>query len=97
MLDDDGDRRGSAEPDPRAGDGAVARRFIIGARTTTGAATINGGDRALVLRKERLEAQVDSLRRRKDTMAADAYTRELERLLVELARVNQSLRAGKSQ
>ncbi len=96
MLDDDGDRRGSAEPDPRAGDGAVARRFIIGARTATAAAAGNSADRTLVMRKEQLEAQVDSLRRRKETMAADAYERELERLLVDLARVNQTLRAGKS-
>lgn len=97
MLDDDGDRRGSAEPDPRAGDGAVARRFIIGARTATAVAAGNGADVALVKRKEQLESQVDSLRRRKETMTADAYERELERLLVDLARVNQSLRAGKSQ
>jgi len=96
MLDDDGDRRGSADPDPRTGDGAVARRFIIGARTATAVATGNDADRALVTRKERLEAQVDSLRRRKETMTADAYSRELERLLVDLARVNQTLRAAKS-
>lgn len=97
LLDDDGDRRGSAEPDPRAGDGAVARRFIIGAGTATVAAAGNDADRALVTRKERLEAQVDSLRRRKETMTADAYQRELERLLVDLARVNQTIRGGKSQ
>jgi hypothetical protein len=96
MLDDDGDRRGSAEPDPRAGDGAVARRFIIGARAETAAATGNGADVALVKRKEQLEAQVDSLRRRKETMKPEAYDRELERLLVDLARVNQTLRASRS-
>ena len=97
MLDDDGDRRGSTDPDPRAGDGAVARRFIISAQTGVAAATGNGGDRTLVMRKEQLEAQVDSLRRRKETMAVAAYESELERLLVELARVNQALRGGKSQ
>jgi len=96
MLDDDGDRRGSAEPDARAGDGAVARRFIVGARTGNAVAVGNGADRALVMRKEQLEAQVDSLRRRKETMTAEAYERELERLLVDLARVNQTLRATKS-
>ncbi len=97
ILDDDGDRSGSAEPDPRAGDGAVARRFIVGAATKTSsvaAGTPEGG--ALVSRKTQLEAQVDSLRRRKDTMAADAYERELERLLVDLARVSQAIREGKS-
>jgi hypothetical protein len=96
MLDDDGDRRGSAEPDPRAGDGAVARRFIVGERKAPAATAGNDADRALVIRKERLEAQVDSLRRRKETMTADAYERELERLLVDLARVSQTLRGGKS-
>lgn len=76
-------------------DEGVARRFIIGARTAT-VATSNDSNRALVMRKEQLEAQVDSLRRRKDTMTAEAYQSELERLLVELARVNQTLREGKS-
>ena len=76
-------------------DEGVARRFIIGARTAT-VATGSDSNRALVMRKEQLEAQVDSLRRRKDTMTAQAYQSELERLLVELARVNQTLREGKS-
>lgn len=97
MLDDDGDRRGSAEPDPRAGDGSLARRFIVGGATQTAAvAAGTAGGSELVARKTQLEAQVDSLRRRKETMAADAYQRELERLLVELAQVSQSIREGKS-
>jgi len=95
MLDDDGDRRGSAEADPRAGDGSLARRFIVGRSTTASSvATTAGG--ALVAKKTQLEAQVDSLRRRKETMATDAYERELERLLVELAQVSQAIREGRS-
>ena len=97
ILDDDGDRRGSDAPDARSGDGASARRFVFGARTGTAVAAGSGGDPTLVKRKEQLEAQVDALRRRKESMAADAYERELERLLLDLARVNQSLREGKSQ
>lgn len=96
MLDDDGDRRGSAEPNPQAGDGAVARRFIVGgARTARAAATANA-PAALVARKSELEAQVDSLRRRKDSMAAEAYQQQLEKLLVDLARVSQAIREGGS-
>ena len=97
MLDDDGDRRGSAEPDPRTGDGSLARRFIVAGATktsTVGAGT--PGANALTAKKAQLEAQVDSLRRRKETMATDAYERELERLLVELARVSQAIREGKT-
>jgi hypothetical protein len=97
MLDDDGDRRGSAEPDPRSGDGSLARRFIVGAERAAAAVAANApGASELVSKKARLEAQVDSLRRRKDSMAADAYERELERLLVELARVSQAIRQGGS-
>ena len=97
MLDDDGDRRGSLEPDPRAGDGSLARRVIVGRRANTaGAASGAAGASPLETRKAQLETQVDSLRRQKETMPADAYERELERLLVELARVSQAIREGKT-
>jgi len=96
ILDDDGDRSGSAEPDPRAGDGAAARRFIVGGATKSASIAAGAGAGTLVSRKTQLEAQVDSLRRRKETMTADAYERELERLLVELAQVSQTLRQGKA-
>ncbi len=97
MLDDDGDRRGSAEPDPRAGDGSLARRFVVGgtAKAASVAASTPAGSE-LAAKKARLEEQVDSLRRRKETMTTDAYERELERLLVELAQVSQAIREGKS-
>jgi hypothetical protein len=97
MLDDDGDRRGSPEPDPRSGDGSRARRFIVGgARSASPAVASTAGADTLVARRSALEAQVDSLRRRKATMAADAYERELERLLVDLARVSQAIRQGRA-
>lgn len=97
MLDDDGDRRGSAEPGPRAGDGSLARRFIVGGGPTGSAVASSApAGSPLATKKAQLEAQVDSLRRQKETMAADAYERELERLLIELARVSQAIREGKS-
>jgi hypothetical protein len=96
MLDDDGDRRGSAEPDYRAGDGAVARRFIVGGAPVATAAAASAASSELTARKTQLESQVDSLRRHKETMVAETYERELERLLVELARVSQAIREGKS-
>lgn len=96
MLDDDGDRRGAADPDPRAGDGSLARRFIVGGARTAVAASGGNAAPELVARKARLEAQIDSLRRRKASMAADAYERALEVLLVDLARVSQAIREGGS-
>jgi hypothetical protein len=97
MLDDDGDRRGSPDPDPRAGDGALARRFIVGgAGPTASVAASSPASSSLVARKTELETQIDSLRRRKESMAAEAYERELERLLLELARVSQAIRQAGS-
>ena len=97
LLDDDGDKRGSPEPDPRAGDGSLARRFIVGGERAAAAVAANGPAASeLVTRRTRLETQIDSLRRRKDSMAADAYERELERLLVELAQVSQAIREGRT-
>jgi hypothetical protein len=97
MLDDDGDRRGSAQPDPQSGDGSLARRFIVGSARVASSTTADANaSSTLVARKAELEAQVDSLRRRKDTMAAEAYERDLERLLLELARVSQAIRQAGS-
>ena len=76
-------------------DDAAARRFLVGGRASGGSTAT--GDGALAARKEQLETQVAVLRSRKESMNAAEYERELERLLVELARVNQSIREGRPQ
>jgi len=48
---------------------------------------------ALQKRRAELEAQIEDLKARKPTLAPDQFDSELERLLVELARVNQQIRA----
>jgi len=48
---------------------------------------------ALQKRRAELEAQIEDLKTRKPSMAADQYEVEMERLLVELARVMQQIRA----
>jgi hypothetical protein len=70
----------------------LAPRFFLAA----GAAARAGGNAelaALYARKDTLDDQVRTLRGRKDAMAADAYDRELERLLVALAEVSQEIRS----
>lgn len=77
-----------------AGDREVARSFGLGGRTAAAAATVASPEvRGLVAEREALEAQVQALTARKDAMEPDAYQRELERLLLELARKNQEIRA----
>jgi hypothetical protein len=72
--------------------GGMAPRFFL----SPGAAARAGGDprlTALHARKDTLDDQVRGLRSRKEGMTADAYDRELERLLVALAEVSQEIRA----
>ncbi|HVT39651.1 MAG TPA: hypothetical protein VHE78_11440 [Gemmatimonadaceae bacterium] len=93
QLDDDGDKQGSADPSGRAGDGVLARRFFLDAAKYS--AQLAGNDpRLAALYTERfaLEEQIDALKGRKATMAADAYDDELEKLLVALARKAREIR-----
>ena len=69
----------------------LSKRFFLSA----GAAVQAGGDprlTALYAQKDSLEQQVRALRGRKEGMAADAYERDLERLLVALAEKTQEIR-----
>jgi hypothetical protein len=92
LLDDNGDRSGSAEPGARGGDGGVARAFFL---TGAVASATSSDPRAAALRKEKeqLESKIEALKARKDAMDAKAYEAELERLLLDLASTTRSLRS----
>lgn len=92
LLDDDGDGVGREAQNPGT-DGAMARALYLDADDTAAEAA---GDAALTtLQKARadLERQIDDLKGRKASMPPDQYAAELERLLLELARVSQQIRA----
>lgn len=95
LLDDNGDRVGSTEPDLEDGDGALAARLFLDSGSPNAVAARAAGDTALVRlyrRRESLEAEVAALRARKSEMASEQYDRELERLLLELATVGRAIR-----
>ena len=98
QLDDDGDKKGTADPDLRVatgGDGALARRiFLAGGATYASAAGAND-PRLAALYKERfaLEGQIEELKKRKASLTAEAYDDALEALLVELAMKSKAIRA----
>jgi hypothetical protein len=94
LLDDDGDGKGTAEPDPRAGgDGVLARALYLGGTAAIVAEDASPELRALHQQRDRIEAEVDALRGARATLDADRYETELERLLLELARTGQAIRA----
>ena len=98
QLDDDGDKKGTADPDARAmtgsGDGGLARRVFLGGGNY--AASGGASDPKLAaLYKERfvIEGKIEDLKKKKASMSADAYSEALEALLVELAGKTKEIRA----
>jgi hypothetical protein len=96
LLDDNGDGTGSGEPGATAGDGRVAGSVFLGTgEDAAGEGPATAADPKLAeLRRERrdLERRLTVLKARKEGMAAAQYEDELEKLLVELARKEESIR-----
>jgi hypothetical protein len=94
LIDDNGDREGSREPNPAAGDGAVARRFVIGASAAGRAAQTGDSTLApLYAEARKIEEEIATLRGRKESLKADEYENRLEDLLVKLAEKNAEIRS----
>jgi hypothetical protein len=89
LIDDDGDRVGR-EADSPGMDGTLSRSLHLDPEPGTA-----GGDAALAaLERQRasLEAQLDELKSRRETMSEAEYQAALEKILVQLARVAQQIR-----
>ena len=97
QLDDNGDHKGTATPDAKSEEGALARRVFLGGRAGSVAAAARGASNdprvaALEREKDSIETRIDSLRRRKASMDSTAYEKALEDLLVQLAEKNKAIR-----
>lgn len=89
QIDDNGDGVGSAEVSA-SGDGAMAR--LIGFQLAPRTVPTDPRVASLLAERNRLETAIAGLRGRKAAMDSTTYAGELERLLLQLARVNQSIR-----
>jgi hypothetical protein len=90
LLDDTGAGIGREAQNPGP-DGAIAKITYLQPDTPV-ALPSDSAAAELVKRRAELQEQVEALKARKDTMPADQYDAELERLLVEIARVSAQLR-----
>ncbi len=94
LLDDNGDGEGSDEPqgDP---DGSLARSlFMVGGAGAAAGRQPPADPRLAELYREResLERRVAALRARKDEMDPEAYERQLEETLIEIALKSRAIR-----
>jgi hypothetical protein len=89
LIDDNGD--GAGHEEATGGDGGLAKVVYLDSKTVEEAA----GDvevARLIKERQRLEEEVEKLKARKGEMKQEEYEAELERLLVELATVNQTIK-----
>jgi hypothetical protein len=89
VLDDNGDGEGS-EGDAARGDGSVARATYLQAATPGLAESAEVAE--LVRQRGEVEARIDTLRASKDRMTPELFERQLETLLLELARLDRQIR-----
>jgi hypothetical protein len=97
LLDDSGDKEGTATPTVDGKEGRVAALMSLG---TAGQGDALPGDpklRALYEERRALERRVESLRLMKDSMDAQKYTAELEKLVTDLALKTRELRAAEGR
>jgi hypothetical protein len=89
VLDDNGDKVGREAQAPGP-DGGLARTLYLDA--DPGSITADVALAGLHRRKTALEAQLEELKSRKPAMPAEQYEAELEKVLIELARVARQIR-----
>ena len=78
-------------PDPDTGEGKLAATFAVVRLGANAAAAKDPAKKALLDRKEQVEQAIDQLKYEKAGMAADDYKKQLTRLLLELARIQEAI------
>lgn len=90
LIDDNGD--GTGHEEATSGDGNLAKVVYLDSKQIEEAA----GDAELarlIAQRQKLEEEIEKLKARKTDMKAEEYEAELERLLVDLAKLNQEIKA----
>jgi hypothetical protein len=89
LLDDDGDKVGR-EAEAPGEDGKLARALYLD--PPPGSLSADAVIAALQRQRSALEAQLEDLKTRKDSMSDENYQVELERILVQLSKIAQQIR-----
>jgi peptidase C13-like protein len=92
LLDDTGDREGSAQPTADGKEGRVASILSLGTVASGEAPPADPKLRALYDERRTLERRVESLRLLKDSMDPQRYSSELEKVLTDLALKSRQIR-----
>lgn len=91
LLEDTGQGQGVRAPGPENGKGMEASRFVVMRFGSVQKVMADPAKQALLARKEQLEQAIDKLKYEKAALPADQYKRQLQQLLLELARVQAQI------
>ena len=92
LMDDTGGGIGLDATSDSGADGALARATYLEREPVE--VNADAAMTALLVRRRALEERAEVLRQQKKTMAPEAWDREFEQLMIELARVSHRIRAG---
>ena len=91
VLEDTGKGDGEREPNAENGEGKLASAFPVIRLGANAAAARDPAKRALLDKKDQIEQQIDKLKYDKAALPAEEYKRQLNSLLLELARTQEEL------
>jgi hypothetical protein len=90
-LEDTGQSDGTRKPSPENGEGRVASQIAMLHIGATKAAANTPEKKALLAHREELEQQIDTLKYQKAATPPDEYKKQLQALLLELAKTQAEL------
>lgn len=93
LLEDNGDGVGHEKAE--GGDGLLARATYLDSLSTAEAAA-SGAILKLLQERARLEGEIEQLIARKSSLAEPEYEATLEKLFIELAKLNRAIKHGRS-
>ena len=91
VLDDTGDGKGQVSPSPENGEGLVARTVFLDKGVSTVAGILSPEQRDMEREARELENQIQALKYAKSKMPEAEYEKQLEVLLLRLAKINAKL------
>lgn len=89
LLDDNGDGRGAAEPNPSEGEGSLASMTYLTAPPEQAYRSLEA--QQLSGRRVKIEREIEDLKFRKKELSESEYYQQLEKLLIELAKLNAQI------
>jgi hypothetical protein len=91
MLEDTGQSDGTRKPSPENGEGRIASQIALLHLGATQVAANTPEKKALLARREELEQQIDTLKYEKAATPPEEYKKQLQILLLELAKTQAEL------